>query len=650
MIDYLYYCSESSLSVFFGHLSTINFTVQLSMYSNDVITNKWNHSRHSLRSPISENNKQNTILLSPSIMEDVGKTSSVSGYSSYLNDKSLASDVTLNANPVASDVAPDDSLSVSSYTSNMLQTPTNERILSPRKKWDLQPSQLVLHCNDPQSFYIINFSETSKSKVESVQVSCTEAPGVEGIYIYVTTADEVLQLHVLPSSAAPKTSPGRPPLQAITLNVPDDRASLASTKLSSKHPVISKSYSSTSLTSKNPVTPKPVSSAKLSADHPATSNSVSTTKRSAERSVISKSVSSTKLSAGSATSKSVSLTRLSAECPLTSKSSSSSTKLHAESTVSSSSVTSTNLSAEYPKTINSHSSAFQKDKVALHRSDIEAGTELQPRSCDVAKMPPQLSISLTESNIVFHLEESSKLACNYVEITNNSQRTVQWSLDNQMEFPYFSNNEGKTTVMRSYDMFKIFQLSGLLFSGQTYQIPIIFYPQVFLDCTFVCHQNCLLEFTSTSDDNCSTHPVTLQAFLDNDVLNPKVASTTAEMFMPSLNNTNLSLEVKSNVMAFYPCHLGETLKTKVIIKNRSQQSIKVAISDEDGDSPFSANVRSFTINSKKLVKLPVYFTPTSQGFVQRQMVFSSGTESLTLLLFGVGVGTLSMSTTTTTRR
>ncbi|XP_036369107.1 uncharacterized protein LOC115224499 isoform X2 [Octopus sinensis] len=666
--DYLNHCGESSLSVFFGHLSTINFTVQLSTYSNDVITNKWNHSRHYLQSPVSENNEQNTILLSPSIMDDVGKTSSVSGYSSYLHDKSLTSDVTLNANPVTSDVAPGDILSVSSYTSTMLQTPTNEKTSSPRKKWDLQPSQLVLHCNDPQPFYIINFSGTSKRfqlrwpldklnvsknqvdvgphKVETVHVSCTEAPGVEGIYIYVTTADEVLRLHVLPNPVVPKTSPGRPPLQALTLNVPDDRANLGSTKLSSKHSVITKSYSSTNLTSKNPATSKPVTSAKLSADHPATSKSVSTTKLSAERPIISKSVSSTKLSAGSATSKSVSLTRLSSECLLTAKSSSSSTKLHVESTVSSSSMTSTNLSAEYPKTLNSHGSAFQKDKVTLHRSGIEVGTGLHPYSCDVAKMSPQLNVSLTENNIAFHLEESSKLACNYLEITNNGQQTVQWSLDNQMEFPCFSNNEGKTTVMRSYDMFKIFELSGLLFSGQTYQVPIIFYPQVFLDCTFVCHQNCLLKFTSTSDDTCLTHPFTLQAFLDNDVLNPKIASSTAEMFMPSLNNTNSSLEVKSNVMAFYPCHLGETLKTKVIIKNRSQQSIKVAISDEDSDSPFSANVKSFTINSKKLVKLPVYFTPTCQGFVQRRMVFSSGTESLALLLFGVGVGTLSMSTTT----
>ncbi|GAB1608113.1 hypothetical protein Ahia01_001095500 [Argonauta hians] len=292
----------------------------------------------------------------------------------------------------------------------------------------------------------------------------------------------------------------------------------------------------------------------------------------------------------------------------------------------------------------------------------ECSSRVQPEHHSPTEQP--LRVSLTQSVIEFNLEESSKLACNYLEITNHSQHTLHWNIDNQVEFPYFSNNDGKTTVMQSYDMFKIFEFTGALCAGDTCQIPIIFYPQVFLDFTFVCQQTCRIHFhwlrgaalspgssssvqpsppppppSSSSPSSLVTFSksFSLNAYLDDEVLNPKVIFSASEMFLSFLNDPKLSLMIKPNVVAFYPCPIGGTLETKVIVKNRSHQSIKLAIIDEGLDSPFRANVKSFTISPKKLVKLPIYFSAAVKGFVQHRMVFSSDSQSLRLLLFGVGV-------------
>lgn len=269
-----------------------------------------------------------------------------------------------------------------------------------------------------------------------------------------------------------------------------------------------------------------------------------------------------------------------------------------------------------------------------------------------------VDVQMASEIIQFYVESGSDLVSNYLEFTNFGKTSLNWALNNQTSFPYFSSNDGKRTVMKSYDIFKIFEREGTLSAGQTQRVHVLFYPEMLFDKKFVCYHACELICQCT---NASSHqqptviPFLLQGFLTNDrcslaslmsdtqgsrsSMTSSLASSTEpnETASSACCSRDQKIILQPDVLTFQPCPLGKMQQIKVKLKNRNDEPVKITVDGLPEDDVFSVSVKSFMINGKKMVKLPIAFKPILKGFANRQILFSSGTDSLKLQLFGVGV-------------
>ncbi|CAE1264767.1 unnamed protein product [Acanthosepion pharaonis] len=178
------------------------------------------------------------------------------------------------------------------------------------------------------------------------------------------------------------------------------------------------------------------------------------------------------------------------------------------------------------------------------------------------------------------------------------------------------------------------------------------------DKKFVCYHACELICQCA---NASSHqqpiviPFLLQGFLTNDrcslaSLLSETAGSRSSMTSSLASSTEPSetsssaccshdqkIILQPDVLTFQPCPLGKLQQLKVKIKNRNDEPVKITVNGICEDDVFSVSVKSFMINGKKMVKLPIAFKPILKGFANRQIFFSSGTDSLKMQLFGVGV-------------